>query len=76
MFSYIFSGSRCTHFIESSHQKFFRDKGNYENLDFQAIFLEQKPSATENIDLPLINLVLGILVLHIFWKWAGTFHWK
>ena len=55
------------HFIESSHQKFFRDKGNYENLDFQAIFLEQKPSATENIDLPLINLVLGILVLHIFW---------
>ena len=41
----------------------FRDEENYENLDFQAVFLKQKRrSANEKICLPLINLALLHLV--------------
>ena len=48
----------------------FRGEENLENLDSQAIFLKQKRrSATEKIDLSLINLALVYLIqLHIFWK--------
>ena len=46
------------------------------NLDFQAIFLQQKRnSATENIYLTLINSALVYIVqLNIFWKKLHAFH--
>ena len=74
LFKYVFSGNKWTHFIESSHQWFFRDKRNI----FEAIILKQKQrSTTEEIHVFLILLeCLYVVKLYIFWKRVHAFNWK
>ena len=77
MLYYIFSGSRCTYFIDSGHQRFLSIK-HLKNGIFEAIILKQKRrSATEVIYVLVILLkCLYPVQLYIFWKWLHTFHWN
>ena len=42
LFSYIFCGTRCSRFIENSHQTVSQRQKNCEKLAFQVAFIEQK----------------------------------
>ena len=72
----IFSGSRCTRFIESSHQSFFRGKKAVKFQIFRLLFLRQKRrSATKKIRVYLINSELSPFAqLHFIWKWVHLLH--
>ena len=69
MLYYIFSGSRCTHFIDSGHQCFLSIK-HLKNSIFEAIILKQKRrGATEVIHVfEMVLEGLCLLQLYIFRK--------
>ena len=69
LLSYIFSGSKCTRFIESSQQRVFRGKERLWKFSFLGCFSNAKREECDQRNLALLYLVQ----LHIFWKQVHAF---